>query len=250
MARILILGGTGEAAALAARLAKIPSLEVMSSLAGRTCQPSELMGSVRSGGFGGARGLAAYLRDHHIHALIDATHPFAQQMSWNAVEAAQATGVDYLRLERPAWARAKGDRWIEVETVAAAAKAIPLAARRVFLTIGRQQLAPFSSLTYLWFLMRSIDPPDASLPLPNGELLLSRGPFSLEQERNLLQDYQIDVIVSKNSGGDATYAKIIAARELHLPVVMVRRPVMPSGATVADVEGALAWLKEILPISL
>jgi precorrin-6A/cobalt-precorrin-6A reductase len=245
MARILILGGTTEAAALAAELSIIPSLSVISSLAGRTRQPLELMGSVRSGGFGGSLGLATYLRAQHIDALIDATHPFAEQISWNAAEAAQETGIDYLRLERPAWVREKGDRWIEVETVEAAAQAIPSAVKRVFLTIGKQQLAPFAGLSHLWFLMRSIDPPDAGLPLPNGKLLLSRGPFSLEQEQQILQDYQIDAIVSKNSGGDATYAKVVAARALQIPVIMVQRPVMPPGSMVTNVEGAIAWVCEI-----
>jgi precorrin-6A/cobalt-precorrin-6A reductase len=138
------------------------------------------------------------------------------------------------------------DCWIDVDTIKAAVSAIPTHARRVFLTIGRQQLAPFAVLSQVWFLMRSIDPPDANLTIPNGQVLLERGPFSLAQERQLLQDYQIDVLVSKNSGGKATYAKIIAARELQIPVVMVQRPEMPAGETVADGEGAIAWLLQVL----
>jgi precorrin-6A/cobalt-precorrin-6A reductase len=246
MARVLILGGTGDAANLAAKLALIPSVFVISSLAGRTSHPLSLLGAVRSGGFGGISGLVAYLKAERINALIDATHPFAQQISWHAAQAAQETGMPYLRLARPAWQKTQEDNWIEVETIEAAVCAVPTSAQRVFLTIGRQQLAPFAALPQVWFLMRSIDPPEAKLPIPNGELLLDRGPFSLEQEQQLLQEYQIDVLVSKNSGGDATYSKIIAARELQIPVVMVQRPVMPAGETTTDVEGAIAWLLKML----
>jgi precorrin-6A/cobalt-precorrin-6A reductase len=246
MVRVLILGGTGDAAQLAAKLSAFPDLEVISSLAGRTLQPTLPPGLLRSGGFGGAEGLTAYLQDQNIKALIDATHPFAAQMSWNAAAATAKTGVPYLRLERPAWTKERGDRWIDVETVEAAVQAIPSDAKRVFLSIGRQQLAPFVSLSHRWFLMRAIDPPGAHLPLPPGELLLDRGPFSLAQERQLLQDYRIDAMVSKNSGGAATYPKLIAARELNLTVVMVQRPTMPPGETVADVEGAIAWLCQML----
>lgn len=246
MKRVLILGGTGDAAQLAAKLSAFPDLEVISSLAGRTLNPALPTGLLRSGGFGGAEGLATYLQDQNIKGLIDATHPFAAQMSWNAAAATAKTGVHYLRLERPAWTKERGDRWIEVETVEAAVEAIPSEATRVFLTIGRQQLAPFASLTHLWFLMRAIDPPATHLPLPPGELLLDRGPFSLAQERKLLLDYRIDAMVSKNSGGTATYPKLIAARELNLTVVMVKRPAMPPGEAVADVEGAIAWLFQTL----
>jgi precorrin-6A/cobalt-precorrin-6A reductase len=242
MARVLILGGTGDAADLAAKLALIPSVFVISSLAGRTSQPLSVLGAVRSGGFGGVSGLVAYLKAEQIDALIDATHPFAQQISWHAAQAAQETSLPYLRLARPAWQKTQEDNWIEVETIEAAVYSIPTSAQRVFLTIGRQQLAYFATLPQVWFLMRSIDPPDEELPIPKGQLLLDRGPFSLAQERQLLQDYQIDVVVSKNSGGDATYPKIVAARELQISVVMVQRPTMPAGATVADVEGAIAWL--------
>jgi precorrin-6A/cobalt-precorrin-6A reductase len=249
MLRVLILGGTGDASNLASRLEAFSSVEVISSLAGRTSQPLALSGRVRSGGFGGVSGLVAYLRAHRIDVLIDATHPFAKQISWNAAEAAQATGVHYLQIARPAWQKQPRDCWIEVETVEAAVSAIPAEARRVFLTIGRQQLALFALLEQVWFLMRSIDPPDAALPIPKGEVLLDRGPFSLAQERSLLEKYQIDVLVSKNSGGDATYAKILAARALQIPVVMVQRPVMPLGESVAEVEGAIAWVIKALAIS-
>lgn len=243
--RVLILGGTGESAALAARLTDCAQFEVVSSLAGRTQQPIAPSGAVRTGGFGGTAGLVEYLQTEEIHVLIDATHPFASQMSWNAAAAAAAVGIPLLMLVRPAWQRVEGDRWIEVATIEAAVQAIPATATRVFLTIGRQQLAPFAALTQTWFLMRSIDPPDIDLDLPLGEILLDRGPFTLEQEQELLQTQRIQAIVSKNSGGPATYAKIMAARELGIPVVMVQRPAIPDGETVTDVEGAIAWLNAL-----
>jgi precorrin-6A/cobalt-precorrin-6A reductase len=149
-------------------------------------------------------------------------------------------------LIRPAWERTEGDRWIEVDDHEAAAATLPDLAQRIFLTIGRQELAAFAHLQDLWFLMRMIDPPLPDAAVPPGKLLLERGPFSLDEERSLLKQYQIGAIVSKNSGGDATYAKIIAARELGIPVVMIQRPPIPPGDSVADIESALAWLKNTL----
>jgi precorrin-6A/cobalt-precorrin-6A reductase len=242
MKRVLILGGTGDAVKLAAKISKDPNFEVVTSLAGQTHQPAPLLGNTRIGGFGGAAGLATYLREQQIAALIDATHPFAAQMSWNAAIAAQETHTPHLMVYRPGWQKSADDRWIEVETIDAAAAQLPNFARRVFLTTGRQRLAPFAALTNIWFLMRSIDPPDPGIPLPQGIVLLERGPFSLEHERQLLQTYQIDAIVSKNSGGDATYAKVLAARELEIPVVMVQRPGMPEREMVSGIDEALDWL--------
>ncbi|MEG4853082.1 cobalt-precorrin-6A reductase [Microcoleus sp. B5-D4] len=248
--RLLILGGTGDAAELAARASQIADIEVVSSLAGRTQEPfTPKTGTVRIGGFGGAAGLAAFLLvsgalgdDRPIDFLIDATHPFAAQISANAAVAAAECNVPYLMLVRPAWERVEGDRWIEVAGHSEAAKALLGQSQRVFLTIGRQELAAFAGLDAIWFLMRAIDPPALNTPIPNGKLLLARGPFSLEDERQLLLEYQIDTIVSKNSGGGATYAKIVAARELGIPVVMVQRPPIADVEQVADVEGAIAWL--------
>jgi precorrin-6A/cobalt-precorrin-6A reductase len=174
--------------------------------------------------------------------LIDATHPFAAQISGNAALAAAECNVPYLMLVRPAWERVEGDRWIEVASHSEAAKALLGQYQRVFLTIGRQELAAFAGLDAIWFLMRAIDPPALNTPVPKGKLLLARGPFTLEDERQLLLEYQIDTIVSKNSGGGATYAKIVAARELGIPVVMVQRPPIPDVEQVADVEGAISWL--------
>ena len=242
MKRLLILGGTGEAAKLAAQAALLPGVEVITSLAGRTHRPVTPSGRVRIGGFGGDAGLIDYMREQHVDLLIDATHPFAAHISFNAATAAQVCGLPHLLLVRPPWEPMEGDRWIAVESIAAAVSILPSVAQRVFLTTGRQDLAAFAPLKDLWFLMRMIDPPTPDTPVPPGTLVLERGPFTLEDERELLQTYAIGVIVSKNSGGDATYAKIRAARELALPVVMIQRPPTPAGERVADVEEALAWL--------
>ncbi|AFZ00313.1 cobalt-precorrin-6A reductase [Calothrix sp. PCC 6303] len=240
--RLLILGGTGDAAELARRVVEIPALEVRVSLAGRTRQPGEVSGLVRVGGFGGVAGLVDYLEAEKIDLLVDATHPFAAKISENAAVAAKQTGIRNLMLVRPGWEKLPGDDWYEVESVEAAAEMLPSLGKRVFLTIGRQQLDRFSHLHDTWFLMRSIDPPETQIP--GGKLLCDRGPFSLDNEKQLLQKYQIDTLVSKNSGGDATYAKIIAARELGIKVIMIQRPPIPHGEKVTDVDAALKWLKE------
>jgi precorrin-6A/cobalt-precorrin-6A reductase len=241
MKRLLILGGTGEATELADRLSPFSDLEVILSFAGRTQHPVSPSGRIHVGGFGGAIGLATYLKEQQIDLLIDATHPFAAQISWNAAHAAGAVGTPRLILDRPAWSKTSADFWIEVNSIEAAALALPTAAQRVFLSIGRTQLSAFVELEGIWFLMRSVEPPEPTIPLPHGQVILDRGPFSLAHEKQLLQQYQIDAIVSKNSGGDATYSKIIAARELRIPVVMVQRPALPAGEQVADVARAVAW---------
>lgn len=239
--RVLILGGTGDATELAVRAAEISGVEVITSLAGRTCQPVSLE-NARIGGFGGVAGLTNYLREQQIDLLIDATHPFAARISFNAAAAAAKASIPHLMLIRPAWKPVTGDTWLEVESNAAAAIVIPKLAQRIFLTIGRQELAAFAHLQDLWFLMRTIDSPQPDAQVPLGKLLRERGPFSLAKERSLLQQYEIGAIVSKNSGGDATYAKIIAARELSIPVVMVKRPAIPSCDRVESLEDALAWM--------
>lgn len=244
--RVLILGGTGEAAKLAAIVSELAEIEVISSLAGRTQTPIVPTGSVRVGGFGGELGLVKYLRDQQIDYLIDATHPFAAKISWSAAAAAIEAKIPHLMLVRPAWEQTSGDRWIEVDHVEAAATVLETDATRVFLTIGRQQLAAFARLQNLWFLMRSIDPPVPEMPVPPGITLLDRGPFTVEQERKLLTNYNIDKIVSKNSGGNATYAKVIAAREMGIAIVMVKRPAMPIGERVSEVNDAIDWLKNWL----
>ncbi len=240
--RVLILGGTTEAAELGARVATIDGIEAIASLAGRTREPSLPSGNVRIGGFGGVDGLVEYLRQMKVDVLIDATHPFANQISDNAAAATNEVGIPRLMLIRPAWEKTTGDRWIEVESNAAAADILQNQAKRVFLTVGRQELSTFAHLQNIWFLMRMIDPPGKDALVPPGIILCDRGPFILENERKIIVQHNIDTIVSKNSGGDATYAKVIAARELGVQVVMVKRPSVPMGEKVADVDGAVTWL--------
>ena len=246
--KVLILGGTGDAVKLAAKLLLVPKLEIITSLAGRTRKPSALVGDFRIGGFGGISGLVNYIFEQKIDLLIDATHPCAGQISWHGAIACEITKTPHLMLVRPEWQKIEGDRWIEVESVEAAAQIIPQLGTRIFITSGRQQLEPFLSIVqthpHLCFLLRSIDPPD--LVIPNSKILLDRGPFSLEGERKLLQDYEIEAIVSKNSGGEATSAKLIAARALNIPIVMIQRPQMPEGDKVNDIEEAIAWINEEL----
>ncbi len=240
--RILILGGTVEAAQLATSLDGAPAFEPISSLAGRTREPAPLPGAVRTGGFGGAEGLEHYLRTNEIDTVIDATHPFAEQISRNTVAACGMAGVPCLRLERPAWKPGPGDNWIEVADATEASRRLVGHGKRVFLSIGRQKLAPFEALTEIWFLLRMIDPPSKRIPLARHELILGRGPFDADAEVELLAGHRIDMIVSKNSGGDATYGKIAAARRLRLPVVMIDRPVVGAGDLVETVAAALDWL--------
>lgn len=242
MKRVLILGGTGDAVELADRASALKEVEIITSLAGRTREPLAPLGMLRVGGFGGEAGLAEYLHEAEIDVLIDATHPFAAQISFHAAAAAATCQIPHLMLVRPAWERLCEDEWIEVDSVEAAAAVLPKFAQRVFLTIGRQQLAVFAHLENIWFLMRLIDPPAADALVPPGVILCDRGPFALDNERKLLIEKQIDTIVSKNSGGNATYPKIIAARELGVRVVMVKRPATPLGEQVSDVDDALKWL--------
>ncbi|MDB5359175.1 MAG: precorrin-6x reductase [Rhodospirillales bacterium] len=237
MIRLLILGGTGEAAALARHLADRPNLHVISSLAGRVAAPVLPPGAVRIGGFGGVEGLAAYLAAEGIDAVVDATHPFAARMSFHAAEACKRLGVPLLAFVRPAWAPEPGDRWLPVADMAAAAA---LCRGRVFLTVGRQELAPFAP-SDAWFLIRAIDPPDGPLPAHH-QLMLKRGPFTLADEIALLRDHQIDLLVSKNSGGPATHAKIAAARARGLPVVMVERPARPATEQASSLDAVAGWL--------
>jgi precorrin-6A/cobalt-precorrin-6A reductase len=242
MPRVLILGGTAEATELAAQAAQLEEFQIISSLAGRTQRPTLPTGAVRVGGFGGPSGLVDYLQANAIDLLVDATHPFAAQISHHAAAAAAACQIPRLLLVRPVWEPEPDDRWVEVPSIAAATEVLPKLAQRVFLTIGRQELAAFAALP-LWFLMRMIDLPQPGTAVPPGLLLLERGPFALAAEQDLLTQHQIDTIVSKNSGGSATYAKIVAARNLGLPVVMVQRSPLPPGEQVATIADAIAWLQ-------
>ncbi|GAA2825385.1 cobalt-precorrin-6A reductase [Kitasatospora paracochleata] len=239
---VLILGGTTEGRRLAEALATDPAVRVTSSLAGRVAEPRLPAGEVRIGGFGGPAGLAAWLREQHVDALIDATHPFAGTISRNAAEAAAEVHVPLLALRRPSWVPVEGDRWHPVGSLAEAADALPGLGHRVFLTTGRQGLAAFAHLSDHWFLVRSVDAPEPPVPSATS-VLLDRGPFTLDGERAVLREHRIDVLVTKDSGGAATAPKLTAARELGLPVVVVRRPEPPAGVpTTPDVAGALAWL--------
>ncbi len=246
--RLLILGGTGEAAALAreAVAAFADRLAVVTSLAGRTRAPPAVPGEVRVGGFGGADGLADYLAHERIDLVVDATHPFAATISANARAACARAGVPRLVLARPPWQRRAGDRWIEVGDVAQAAAELADRGGRAFLTVGVKELHHFARLDGVFCLVRLIERPAAPLPLADHAVVTGRGPFTVADERRLLAAHRIEVVVSKASGGDATYAKIAAAREMGLPVIMVRRPPAPQGERVIGVTAALAWIAERL----
>lgn len=239
---VLILGGTTEARELAAALTTHPGVRVTTSLAGRVSRPGTVEGDVRVGGFGGAEGLADWLRAERVDTVVDATHPFAESITANAARAATATGVPAVVLRRPGWRPGPEDRWHEVASLDEAAALLPSLARRVFLTTGRLGLAAFAHLTDLHFVVRSVDPPEPPMP-PHTEVLLARGPFTTADEYALLREHRIDVLVTKDSGGEATSAKLTAARELALPVVVVRRPPLPDGVhAVLDVAGVLERL--------
>ncbi len=198
---------------------------------------------MRVGGFGGVEGLRDWLVANGIDTVIDATHPFAGVISANAAAAAADLGLPLVHLRRPGWSAQDGDRWIRVTDLAAAAETVGEMGERVFLTIGRQGVGAFAGLTEPWFLIRAIDPPEGALP-PRHELLLARGPFTVEDESQLLADRHIDVLVTKDSGGDQTDAKLTAARTAGLPVVMIDRPALPEGAVVMEnVAQVWDWLR-------
>jgi precorrin-6A/cobalt-precorrin-6A reductase len=244
--RILVLGGTTEARQLAERLSERPELKATISLAGRTADPKPLPLPTRIGGFGGVAGLADYLANEKIDLLIDATHPFANQISANAAAAAQIAGIPVFALCRPGWVRTAGDRWISVGNVAAAVLALGEAPRRVFLSIGRQEAHQFSAAPQHSYLVRSVDPVDPPLTVPDCHYIMASGPFTTAGEKDLFQFNRIDTVVTKNSGGDATYAKIEAARALGLAVIMIERQV-PSGIqTVHDARSALDLIDHLL----
>ena len=202
---------------------------------------------MRVGGFGGVAGLANWLRAHDVQALIDATHPYAAQMSRNAAEAAALTGVKLLALQRAAWAPVAGDDWTEVADAADAVRRLGEAPLRVFLALGRQELAPFGAAPQHTYLIRSVDPVDPPLAVPHADYVLARGPFAEADEAALLRAHRIEVIVAKNSGGTATYGKLAAARALGIAVLMFRRPLPPSVREVGTVAEAVDWLDGLLP---
>ncbi|NKC50631.1 cobalt-precorrin-6A reductase [Ochrobactrum cytisi] len=240
--KILILGGTTEAATLATAFAGLP-VNAITSLAGRTSNPAKLTGTVRSGGFGGVDGLAAYLDEERIDLIIDATHPYAARISQNTVQAAGKRGIPLVRLERPAREEKPGDRWINISDEAEAVNAIP-SGERVFLALGRQHIAPFAERADVHFVIRMIDPPDVALP-QDCEIVLAR-PGDYAAEKRFLEGRRIGLIVSRNSGGTISYAKIEAARALGLPVMMISRPPVAARNVVTSPEDAIIFARKAL----
>jgi precorrin-6A/cobalt-precorrin-6A reductase len=240
MMRALILGGVADANLLAAEIARA-GIDAVYSYGGRTRAPADQPLPTRIGGFGGVSGLADTIRREGITQVIDATHPFAAEMSRNAVEACAETGTPLIALERAPWARALGDNWIEVSNVNAAADALPEAPTRVFLAIGRQHIAPFASKPEHTYTLRFVDPPEAPLPFA-ADVIVSRGPFTFDGELEMMRTRGIAWIVARNSGGDGARAKIDAARMLSLPVIMIARPKLPERLRVESVAKIMPWL--------
>lgn len=238
--RVLVLGGTGEARQLATALAG-EGVDVLSSLAGRVADPLLPPGEVRIGGFGGAAGLTAWLQTHPVRAVVDATHPFAATMSASAAAAAELTGIPLLRLQRPGWSPQPGDDWRWVDSLEEAAAAVA-GFGSVFLSTGRKGLGAFAGLSARC-LVRSVDPPEPPLP-ERTVVVLARGPFTVEEELALMREHGIEAVVTKDSGGPMTTAKLTAARALGIPVVLVRRPPAPATVpVVATVEEVLTWVR-------
>lgn len=240
-ANILVLGGTGEARALAQEL-HAAGVRVISSLAGRVARPRLPVGEVRVGGFGGPEALTRWLADHAVDAVVDATHPFAERISASAATACAAAGVPLLRLERPGWTAQEGDRWHWMDDIDRAAAAVPELGTRVLLTSGRQGLAAFAADDFAWYLIRCVDPPAVALPAHH-EIRLDRGPYTVPGELALIDEHRIDLLVTKDSGGSLTEAKLIAARSRELPVIVVRRPPRSRLPVVATVADAAAWVQ-------
>ncbi len=244
--RVLILGGTTEASGLAHLLAADPRFETTLSLAGRTSKPRTQPVPTRIGGFGGADGLAAWLAREAIDAVIDATHPYADQISSNAVAACERLAIPLATILRPAWRPEPGDQWLTVANAEAAAEAFGPEPRRVFLSVGRLEVGAFAASPQHHYLARMIDAPEGIVLPRDIRLIFDRGPFGVPAETALLMDEKIDVLVSKNSGGTATYAKITAARKLGIQVVMIARPHKSHRHVVDNAEAAAKWLEEQL----
>ncbi|MCQ8277087.1 cobalt-precorrin-6A reductase [Acetobacteraceae bacterium KSS8] len=242
---ILILGGTAEARALAASLRDDGRFAPLLSLAGATEHPVEQPVPTRSGGFGGAEGLASFLRDNGIRAVVDATHPFATRISANAARACLAAAVELVRIERPAWSLAGHERWTEVEDMEAAAAYLGRRPLRVFLTVGRRDLEPFKHQKQHFFLVRSVEAPPAALLPPRCRVVTARGPFTVEEERALMLRHRIQVLVCKNSGGASVAAKLDVAEQERFPVILVKRPPAAESRAVPGWREALEWLEAL-----
>ncbi|MGH1419776.1 MAG: cobalt-precorrin-6A reductase [Hyphomicrobiaceae bacterium] len=244
--RILLLGGTTEARKLAERLGHDARFETLMSLAGRTRSPKPTPVTVRVGGFGGVDGLIDFLAQNPFDVVVDATHPFAVQMSANAAKATARTGIDLLRIERAEWTPVAGDKWTSVACLEAATNELAEMGQRVFLGVGRQSLAPFANKPQHHYVIRVIDPPDIPAGMTHYEIITGLGPFRTQDDIELFRAKKIDVVVTKNSGGKATASKIAAARELALPVIMIERPKLEVGTQrvkVPSVDKAMAWLE-------
>ncbi len=220
------------------------------SLAGRTAAPAGQPVPVRVGGFGGVDGLATHLTEARVDLLVDATHPYADTISAHAAAAAIKAKVPLIAVRRPPWNAVTGDRWTNAETIDDAIRVLGAAPRRVFLTIGRTEVGAFSAAPQHHYVVRSVDPVEPSMAVPSAQYIVARGPFTIAGERDTLVKHRIDVLVAKNSGGPATYAKIAAARELGVEVVMLRRPALPSVSSVETVEAAVSWLDSWLDHAL
>jgi precorrin-6A/cobalt-precorrin-6A reductase len=240
MTRALVLGGTADASLLAAEIARA-GIDAVYSYGGRTRAPANQPLPTRIGGFGGVSGLADYVRREGITHVVDATHPFAAGMSRNAVEACAETGTPLIALERAPWTKIPGDNWIEVADVNAAVAALPDAPANIFLAIGRQHIAPFAAKPQHAYTLRFVDPPEAPRPFA-ADVIVSRGPFTLEGELEMMRARGITRIVARNSGGDGARAKIDAARMLALPVIVISRPELPERQRVESVAEIMAWL--------
>lgn len=238
---ILILGGTTEASALAQALAE-RNITATFSYAGRVAALKTQPLPVRVGGFGGVEGLISYLQTHRITHLVDATHPFAGQMSRHAAEATKATGTPLIALTRPEWQPKSGDHWQHVADMDAAVAALSGKAKRVMLAIGRMHLSDFTTQPQHHYLLRLVDTPDSTPPLPHHTVVVDRGPFTVDGDLALFQKHHIDVVVCKNAGGDGAAAKLAAARQLGLPVIMIDRPPSPQRQEVHRVDAVLDWL--------
>lgn len=243
--RVLILGGTSEARVLAELLTGDGRFAAVLSLAGRTAAPAALPIMTRSGGFGGAEGLAQYLTEERIAGVVDATHPFADRISANAVQACSTAGVPLGSLVRAPWSFVPGDRWTVVRNVPAAVRALGSEPRRVLVTVGRMELGAFTAAPQHSYVARTIDVPEGELP-PKLTLIQARPPFDQMAEARLMKEHNIEIVVSKNSGGAETYGKIAAARSLKIPVIMVARPHKPTGKALASPAEAYSWLEELL----
>lgn len=239
--RVLLLGGTTEATALAHAFAKA-GIDAIFSYAGRTANPIEQPLPTRLGGYGGVKGLADYIIDAGITHIVDATHPFATQISRNAVEACAMTNTPLIAHERPEWRAQPGDQWLHVTDTQAAVSALPTHPARIFLAIGKQTLPAFAAQPQHFYLLRLVDAPDAALPVPNAEVVLDRGPFTVESDTDLMRAHAITHVVAKNSGGSGALAKLEAARRLHLPVILIARPAIADRRIARTADDVMDWL--------